>query len=102
MNNAINAVLSKPDLYSAVLIDMVQKLGFTAAIALVLVVFLMLIVIWLLRHSVAGYKESIRYLNDQNKRYQDYFLDDRGSSGKKFLGEGTDKKDQSGKKTAKP
>lgn len=91
MNPVISAVISKPDVYEALLVDMVQKLGFTAALALILVLFLCALITYLLRHVIKGYQASILVLNTQNKEYQDYFLDKRTSSGKKFLAEETDK-----------
>lgn len=91
MNPVINKIMEKPDLYSGVLIDMVQKLGFAAAMSIILVIFLCVLIVYMLTHVVEAYKTSIRYLNDQNKQYQDYFLQNRTSSDKKFLSEPTEK-----------
>lgn len=83
----INQVLEKPELYAGVLLDMIQKIGFAAVVALGLVLFLCHLILKLIRNTMGAYQDSIKYLNDQNKRYQDYFLDDRTKSGKLHLGE---------------
>jgi hypothetical protein len=83
-------ILENPQIYGQILIDLVQKLGLTAAIAIILIIFLCGLVIYLMRHVTKGYKASINVLNEQNKRYQDYFLESRRSSGKKFLDEKPD------------
>lgn len=80
-------VMDNPELYAGVLIDLVQKLGFAATIALFLVIFLMAGACYLLYKLIAGYQFAINTLNEQNKRYQDYFLENRKSSGKKYLSE---------------
>lgn len=92
MNPATAAIMAKPEVYTDLLIDLVQKLGFTATIALILVIFFCYLIVHLLKHVVEGYKLSIRTLNDQNKRYQDHFLQNRSTSGQKFLDEADDKK----------
>jgi hypothetical protein len=73
--------------YVGVLKDLVEKFGFSTGIAIFLIALFSTLIFVLLRSQIKAYQFTINTLNEQNKKYQDAFLNNRSSSRQKFLNE---------------
>lgn len=86
----VRNVINKPEVYADVLVGMIQAVGFSATIALTLCFFLMLLCWSMYKATIKTHECATKTLNEQNKKYQDYFLTKRKSSGENHLGEDND------------
>src|SRR5690606_27458606 len=86
----VAAAVADPDkfaIYAEILTKMIKELVLATVIAVILIAFLIVLVCRMFKAVVNTHEKATDRLNEQNKKYQDYFLNSRTSSGVPHLGE---------------